>query len=102
MRVELPGIVAIRCDLGKALPHDGPMSGPQIVHRGHSPGAKYSAKFFTAVTFSLKKLLMPDGVLREGSYTSAHLGSPPKMSAELIMAPTTPWVMPWPESPVCT
>ena len=24
MRVELPGIVAIRCDLGKALPHDGP------------------------------------------------------------------------------
>ena len=37
------------------------------ISEDNSPGARYSAKFFIAVTFSRKKFPTADGVLREGS-----------------------------------
>jgi hypothetical protein len=44
-----------------------PLPGFRSSSEDSSPGARYSAKFFTAVTFSFRKLPTAHGIMRSGS-----------------------------------
>jgi hypothetical protein len=64
---QCPGLVTIGREFRKALTDNSPLPGFRSSNDLSSPGARYSAKFFTAVRFSLRKFPTALGVLRPGS-----------------------------------
>src|SRR4051812_47529123 len=65
--VQLPCVIAIGGGFCEASPHDGAMSGLQVVGRGKFAGARYSARFFPQGDVLLQEITDADGVLREGA-----------------------------------
>ena len=100
--MQVAVLVAVGCNLAKPSRMIAPSPGFSSSSRFDLARRDVLREILDRVTFSLMKFLIAETGLAGGVVDSSQ-GLPPSGSdREISMPATTPWVMPWPESPGAT
>ena len=101
-RVQFAGRIAIGRDLAHTSPDDGAVPGFQIGYISQLARCEILGKVLHRGHILSQEVTYCGGRLARGLIDFGPFGVSSQDQRRLIIAPATPCVMPWPESPVCT